>query len=298
MGILNLKGVFILKLKFKFIFALALAAFISAQGVITAEAKAVDVEPNIVGVLSRMSMTQEEFLAYMDSAQESGKWTVSYDVEPESMQFMYCHSFSAMRSALAVNEADEIMLPKLVGDFLIRTTPGVYTVAGVSRTAEPSCLAFGFRKTDGAELKDKFDKALKDMKADGTLSRLHSMYLTDEAVKPKPVKIAEFKDAAAIRVAVTGDLPLIDSDKKDGTPRGFNTALLSEIGKRLHLNISIVSIAAGTRAMLLASKRVDAVFWFQFDRGQDRQPDVPDGVILSEPYYEWTENIHIRQQRF
>ena len=63
MGNLNLKGVFILKLKFKFIFALALAVFISAQGVITAEAKAVDVEQNIVGVLSRMNMTQEEFLA-------------------------------------------------------------------------------------------------------------------------------------------------------------------------------------------------------------------------------------------
>lgn len=297
MGNLSLKGVFILKLlKRKFIFALALFVFVAAQGLITAEAELV--KPTVVGVLTKENMTQEEFLAYMDSARESGKWTVYYNAEPKPMQFVYFYSFNTMRSALSVKEADEIILPKLVGEFLLNTTPDIYSVAGVSMTAEPSCLAFGFRRSDGLALRDNFDKALKEMKADGTLSRLQSMYLTDEKDNLKSVEIAEFNDADTIKVAVTGDLPPIDSDRKDNTPRGFSTALLAEIGKRLHLNIRFVNVAAGSRAIFLASKRVDVVLWFRFDRGQDRQPDVLDGVILSEPYYEWNEYLHIRQTQF
>ena len=40
------------------------------------------------------------------------------------------------------------------------------------------------------------------------------------------------------------------------------------------------------------------VFWFQVRGGEVVQPDVPDGVILSESYYDWTKYLHIRTNLF
>lgn len=259
-------------------------------------AEAASVEPNIVGVLSKMNMTEEEFKAYMDSARESGNWTVFSDGTPEPMKFMYCNSLNAMQMALFVNEVDEILLPKIVGEYVLNTAKDRCAVSGSSRIA-PACLAFGFRKSDGLALRDSFNKALSELKEDGTLAHLQTKYFTNPGTwTPEPVNFESFKDAGVVRVAVTGDLPPIDCVAINGTPAGFSTALLAEIGKRLHLNIRAVDIAAGTRAMFLASKQVDAVFWFQFDLGQDGQPDVPEDVALSDSYYEWNENLHIREK--
>jgi ABC-type amino acid transport substrate-binding protein len=47
----------------------------------------------------------------------------------------------------------------------------------------------------------------------------------------------------------------------DGTPAGFNTAVLAEIGNRLGKNIEIVVVDSLGRAAALASGAVDAVFW-------------------------------------
>ena len=272
----------------KFVLALLLGASV---------AEAVPVEPNIIGVFSKMNMTEEEYQIRMDSAMESGKWGVSYDVEPEPMKFKFFDSFNRLLMALFVNEADEIILPEVSGEYLLKTLKNRYMVSGTSR--EPSCLAFGFRKSGGQALKESFDKALIEMKEDGTLAALQSTYLTDlETLTTEPVNFKKFEDARTVKIAVTGDLPPIDMVTENGTPAGFSTALLAEIGRRLHLNITLIDIAAGTRATFLGSKKVDAVFWFQLDSGSEIQPDVPEGVALSEPYYEWSGNLHIRQKQF
>ena len=58
------------------------------------------------------------------------------------------------------------------------------------------------------------------------------------------------------------------------------------------MNIELLDIEAGARAAALASGRSDVVFWFKVYTG-DPQPDVPEGIVLSEPYYEWNEYLHI-----
>ena len=47
----------------------------------------------------------------------------------------------------------------------------------------------------------------------------------------------------------------------DGTPAGFNTAILAEIGRRLQVNIKLVQVDSATRALALSSGMVDVVFW-------------------------------------
>ena len=81
----------------------------------------------------------------------------------------------------------------------------------------------------------------------------------------------------------------------DGTPVGFNTAVLAELGRRIGLNIELVNIESGARTSALMSGRVDAVFWYLVWEGSDKQPSVPSGILLSDSYYEWENFMHLRK---
>ncbi|MBQ4469991.1 MAG: transporter substrate-binding domain-containing protein, partial [Synergistaceae bacterium] len=112
--------------------------------------------------------------------------------------------------------------------------------------------------------------------------------------KENAIRFERFKDAETIRVALTGDLPPVDFTAEDGTPAGYSVAVLAEIGKRLHVNIMPVNISAGARTAALVSGRADIVFWYEVNESLETQPDVPDEVILSEPYLVWEKFIHVR----
>ncbi|MBQ4401303.1 MAG: hypothetical protein II832_03970, partial [Synergistaceae bacterium] len=77
---------------------------------------------------------------------------------------------------------------------------------------------------------------------------------------------------------------------------GFSTAVLAEIGKRLGLNIELMNVESGARSAALASGRADVVFWYEVDKGAKNQPDIPEGVIVSETYYDWEKFIHLRKK--
>ncbi len=68
-------------------------------------------------------------------------------------------------------------------------------------------------------------------------------------------------DAETIKVAITGALPPMDYVAPDGTPAGFNTAVLAEISQRIGKNIELVVVDSIGRATALSSVAVDAVFW-------------------------------------
>ena len=113
------------------------------------------------------------------------------------------------------------------------------------------------------ELRDEFDKVIKDMKVDGTIGKLVRSHIIEvmRGKEASPV-VSEFKKGRkTIKVAVTGSLPPMDYVAPDGTFAGFNTALLAEIGKRLDRNISMIQVSSVGRAAALASGTVDVVFW-------------------------------------
>ncbi|MBR0035190.1 MAG: transporter substrate-binding domain-containing protein, partial [Synergistaceae bacterium] len=147
------------------------------------------------------------------------------------------------------------------------------------------------------------DEAIAAMKEDGTLARLEQDYIKDlGAEKPERVEFQTFKGAKTIKAAVTGDLPPIDYIGSDGTPAGYNTAILAEIGKRLKKNIRLISVDAGGRSAALSSERADVVFWYRNTEGMKTpkkiqtkgfMKDKAEGVILSDPYYEWDTDLVI-----
>ena len=69
----------------------------------------------------------------------------------------------------------------------------------------------------------------------------------------------------------------------------INTAVLSEISKRISKNIEFVHIESAARAAALESGQVDVVFWVIVPNEDSDRPkdfDVPAGVAVTDPYYQ------------
>lgn len=247
-----------------------------------------------VGLLTELNITEAEFNAYMDAALKAGLWTVfTEDENSRTANFVFYDTLVALQLGLNKGQVDEIDVPEVVGRYILTANDNC-KIAAMSLMSNPLMLALGFKDTK-AELRDKVNAALKAMKEDNTLALLIVKYLNGpDFIMTKPIEFAKFDGAETIKVAVTGDLPPIDFIAPDGVPAGFNTAILAEIAKRLKVNLELVNIDTNARAAALASERADVVLWFKVYQGAENQPDIPAGVILSDPYYSWDKFMHIK----
>ena len=195
-------------------------------------------------------------------------------------------NFNSMQMALASNNIAAIQTYGSVAkymtannsDFAIKETQTVKLV-------DNFCCAL---REDDTDLKNAFDAAIDSMKADGSLDALIDKYITNFAT-PTPIDIPKIDGAEVIKVGVTGDLPPLDLVLADGTPAGFNTAVLSEIGRRIGKNLELVQVDSSARAAALTSGQVDVIFWVVVpadDSGRPKDLDTPEGVSVTTPYYQ------------
>ena len=248
-----------------------------------------------MGALTQQNMSEGEFAEFIKSQERNFfGWKIMNTNHRLDDTFTYFDSLTAMIMALHSGKVDEAALPEPVAEYVRTSDAGVEISCALhSRTTH---LALGFRSDDGGQRLCKMvNEALEAMKSDRRLSILTSKYLNRSATTiPAAESFASFPGAETVKVAVTGDLPPLDMIAPDGRPVGYNTAVLSEIGRRMGVNIELVNIHSGARTSALMSGRVDAVFWYQVWEGVDKQPDAPAGVLLSEPYYEWDTFLHLR----
>lgn len=239
-----------------------------------------------LGLLSKMNSTEEMFT-------EAWKKKFAPNNENLEVRVKFYDTLTAMLLALESREIANIVLPNAVAEYVLNQNKSYESIL-VLQSANMG-LAFGFRE-DSKELRGKFNEALRVMRNNWILQTLEGIYTTSPGTEePDAVEFEKFDGADTIRVAVTGDLPPIDYVAPDGTPAGFNTAVLAEIGTYLKKNIQLVGVDSGARTAALASGRADVVFWYEVDTSSKTQSDVPEGVILSEPYYTWDKFVHIRK---
>ena len=248
-------------------------------------------EKSKVGVLAQLNMTEEDYRDFVLKGREDVGW---HFLSNEDETFHYYDSLLEMQLALNAGEINEVQLPEIVGEYFVNSNPSAYKVTCVTQV-RTTYLAFGFLKSN-EELRKKINDALAVLREEGKLEQFRLNYI-ENMKNFEHVKFEKFADAPTIKIALTGDLPPIDFIDPDGTPAGFNVAILAEIGKKLKINIELSSIDAGARSSALASRRADAVFWYKGTKDVEIQPDIPDGVILSEPYYEWSKFIHIKKAK-
>ncbi|MBR0035487.1 MAG: transporter substrate-binding domain-containing protein [Synergistaceae bacterium] len=251
----------------------------------------------VVGMLSRLNISSEEMQEKANS--DSNKFIrtlVHIDKNNVSLRHYdsakFYDSMPAMLMALNAGEIDFMQLPECVGEYILNANPQT-EVRGFILMNFWFTLSLGFSEKNSA-LRDKFSVAIDAMTTEGKLALLEKAYLSGpKANHTQTVTIDKYDDAETLRVAVTGDLPPVDYIAPDGTPAGYNTAVLAEIGRRLHVNIEPVQVDAGARAAALTSGRVDCVFWFSDAEGMNAKYDLPEGIILTTPYFYWNKQLFI-----
>ena len=239
-----------------------------------------------LGMLSKLNITEEEF---------SEAWKKTYAPKNELLEVVvkFYDSLTAMQMAMNAGEIHEMVLPEAAAEYMLNANPQLEST--LILRSKGMGLAFGFR-ADNTALREKFSAALNELRENWTLSALESVYIARHGKDdPEPVNFPHYDGAETIKAAVTGDLPPIDYIAADGTPAGYNTAVLAAIAELLHVNIEPLEIDAGARTAALASGKADVVFWYEVNKDSETQHDVPEGVIVSQPfYYEWEKFIHIR----
>lgn len=195
-------------------------------------------------------------------------------------------NLTSMKMGLESGSVDEISTYKCVANYLEANDSKLTILESHGRNISDS-FCFAIRK-DSESLKNSLNGALEKLKKDGTLDKLIAQYVTNvEYKEPTAIEIPHFDGAETLKVAVTGDLPPLDLVLADGSPAGFNTALLAEIAKKLQRNIEIVNIDSDARAAALSSGRADIIFWaiLPTDRNIPSDIDKPEGATLCTPYF-------------
>ena len=229
-----------------------------------------------LGTITRLNSDEIKFGEILDKL----------DVKTKHQPKFY-DNLKTMQLAVESGEIDQISTYRSVANYLTAANNKFEIVPNDALNKISDYFCFAVRKDDTA-LKAELDKAIDDMKADGTLDKMIDEYITKAKHDNLPrVDIPKIDGAPVIKVGVTGDLPPLDLVLSDNSPAGFNTVMLAEISKRTGKNIELVEIDSGARATALTSKIIDVVFWVIVPVGKDTPADIdkPEGLELSTPYF-------------
>lgn len=256
-----------------FLFALCLSLPACAAG----EASSVQKYGNI-GRLSKLNITEDQLN------------DVLKDIMTNSIcdRYVFYDSITDMIMALnigdiAVLETDQNTVRYIVSrnDQIVDRPPYM----------NPNNLVFCMLlREEDTELRDQISACIAGMTEDGTIEALQQTYIEDVIAGEEPgaIEPQAFPGARTIRVAVTGDRPPMDYISAGGQPIGFNTAMITEVAKRLNMNVELVNVTCQARGIALATDLCDIVFWmevgdFENWEGADLE-DQPENTIVTEPY--------------
>lgn len=193
---------------------------------------------------------------------------------PAIMKVTTFDTLDSMLMGLSSGQVCMVLAGNSVADYICSKNPGIhkhvyadteYTAGTLSNLFSSGLTShYAFMLPEGnTALRDEINGVLQEMSADGTMQQLVKDYITDAVTDPdtRKVEFENFDNAETIRFVVTGDIPPVDYVAEDGTPAGFNTAVLAEIGRRMQKNIQLVVSTNLSRALELESGNADVAFW-------------------------------------
>lgn len=234
-----------------------------------------------IGMIKYLNASEENMNELIKKVEQKSGETIS------NYYTIYYDNLVSMQMGLPAGSIDEMSTYRCVSNYITGQNSTLIQVPISFKLSDSFCCAF---RQEDSTLNKEFDRALGEMLKDGTLINLTSAHITNlnAGEEPQPIELPHIDGAETIRVAVTGDLPPLDLIKADGTPAGFNTAVLAEISKRIGKNIELVSVDSGARSEALMSGSVDVLFWARKPDDNSIMPediDCPDGIIFSMPYF-------------
>jgi polar amino acid transport system substrate-binding protein len=131
---------------------------------------------------------------------------------------------------------------------------------------------------------DKINKALEQLKSDGTLDTLRKDYIDDFTFSKNydSISMPVIEGAPTYKVSISGSMVPIDYIAADGNPTGYSIALLAMISKTANLNFELVTVGLSTERLELTSGKIDYIFCntiTEYSLARDTE------AKFSDPYY-------------
>ena len=236
-----------------------------------------------IGALMPIGLDEEGYKRWTKSIAEVEGQPAAYNA-PNTVVFF--NDLNSMLSALKAKQIDRFAASKTVAEYIAARNDDIEII---NYNLKPILgYSMAMQEKDAATV-EEINKAIAEMKSDGTLKKLVEDNIINLKGDPVAVDIPKIDGAATIKVAVTGDMPGMDCILANGTPAGFNVALLSELSKRINKNFEVIDLDAGARGAALSSGQVDALFWVvgTYDQDGNALPyplDNMKGVAISAPY--------------
>lgn len=209
-----------------------------------------------------------------------------FDKVPFS-RYRFFDNLNSMIGALVSGRIAGMALDEFTAEYLLSRAEE-YAIYNPPETVPSYNLNFSMMlREEDAALCDRISEVIETMKADGTLDALKTQYIDEviDGAEPEAIVPEVFEGGETLKVAVTGDRPPMDYFSDAGEPIGFNTALVSEVARRLGMNVEFVSIDTAARALTLESGIADVIFWMEAgDFGNWEKADIEDqpaGTVVS-----------------
>lgn len=209
----------------------------------------------------------------------------------QEVNHVYFDSLTDMMMSLTAGKIDKAVTGEATAKYVITNDDSFVQEETILKATNNYGMLL---MADNQELCDEISGAIQELNDDGTLAELQETYIKGyiDGGEPKVEEIASIGDAETITVAVTGDLPPMDFVNENGEPAGFNVALLAAIAEKLGINIDLINVTAGSRAMALTSGKADVIFWTlsQEIQGDDADnpflnADTPENTVKTLPYF-------------
>lgn len=205
------------------------------------------------------------------------------DVIRKQIEYKRFASLNTMLMELGAGRADFLQLPGSVAAYLAAADDSL--IIETKDNSRPNQHYHMAARGDNTALMEELNKAIDALKADGTLDQLVSDYIAKADSEPASNALVKNEGGETHVVAVTGDLPPLDYVAADGTPAGFNVALLNAISEKTGCNFEIVQMDAAARLSALESGKVDLVFWIGCWSNDSFEPE-EENISLSTSYFE------------
>ncbi len=219
-------------------------------------------------------------------------WQEPSDLEifpkPAIGEWKQYNNLTTMILDLNAGNIEYMLVPSSVASYLKAQDDSLTIAPGGAGV--PTEIRMAVRSKD-TELYQLLQQGIQTLRESGTLDTLIETYITNISTE-SPGKAAENGGESYV-VGVTGDLPPLDYVAADGTPAGFNVALMNAIAEEQNANFTFVQVEADARLSALSSGRIDVIFWYGNVQGYESERD---DILITDDYY--TDGIYYVTKSF
>ena len=237
---------------------------------------------------------KDKVYGYLLFAQDVEK-IIARDIADGYKPSVYFDDLNSMLLALQAKKIDKISeIPLPVAEYICNYNKNLQVVEPSDENWQGDLLLRMGTMQNNTKVAELLNSAIKELQENGKLDALQKKYVDaylQKGKEPKPVTMPKFKDAQVLKVAITGDNPPIDLVAADGTPAGFNVAMLAEIAKLKKVNIVPIPMNSGARFISLTKGIVDAIFFIDeavYNNSKQTEfyaeIDIPKNICVTDAY--------------